>query len=100
MKNKENLIKCNLSIRNAMELINNAKLKIAIVVDENKKILGTVTDGDIRRCLIKEINLETNVKKILNKNPIVVLEKDLSIKKNIKLFDKKKNYSITSSKQE
>lgn len=90
MKNKENLIKCNLSIKNAMELINNAKFKIAIVVDENKKILGTITDGDIRRCLIKEINLETNVKKILNKNPIVVLEKDLSIKKNINLFDKKK----------
>jgi len=40
---------------------------ILFVIDENKSIIGTITDGDIRRSLIKHSNLNLRVEEICNK---------------------------------
>lgn len=42
--------------------------RIAFVVDESNKVLGSVSDGDCRRALIKGKKLDTNVTEIMNKN--------------------------------
>lgn len=42
---------------------------ILFLVDDNKKLLGTITDGDIRRGLIKGLNLETNIEEFIQSNP-------------------------------
>ena len=60
-------------IRDALKIINNEALKIAIVVDKNKKLLGLVTDGDIRRGLLSGYKLEDKVSKIMVCNPTVAL---------------------------
>ena len=45
--------------------------KILVVVDENNKLLGTITDGDIRRELISNgVNTASNAEKIMNPEPI------------------------------
>ncbi len=46
---------------------------IAIIVN-NKKLLGIVTDGDIRRAFASGINFKLPIKKIMNKNPIVLYD--------------------------
>ena len=43
-----------------------------MVINNRKKFVGTITDGDVRRGLIKGINLDDNIDKIVNFNPIVV----------------------------
>ncbi len=58
------------SIREALTLINDESLRIALIVDEEMKLLGTVTDGDIRRGLLKNLSLETCVSKVMNKSPL------------------------------
>ena len=45
-----------------------------IVVNKSSKFLGTLTDGDIRRNIIKGINLKTKINKIYKKNAIYLLE--------------------------
>lgn len=55
-----------------IEIIDASSLQIALVVDDNKKLLGTVTDGDIRRGIIKGIQLDAPVHYIMNRRPIVV----------------------------
>lgn len=40
---------------------------ILFVIDENKSIIGTITDGDIRRSLIKNADLNLRVEEICNK---------------------------------
>lgn len=60
-------------IRDALAIINNEALKMAIVVDKNKKLLGLVTDGDIRRGLLSGYKLEDKVSKIMVCNPTVAL---------------------------
>jgi dTDP-glucose pyrophosphorylase len=44
--------------------------RIAVVVSENCKLLGTLTDGDIRRFILSGGNLESTVASAMNPNPI------------------------------
>ena len=47
------IINKNCTIKQAISAIDLGGLKIAIVLDENSKLIGTVCDGDIRRGLFK-----------------------------------------------
>lgn len=50
--------------------------QLALVVDENQKLLGTVTDGDVRRGLLRGLTLEANVTEIMNTKPTVASDTD------------------------
>jgi len=58
----------NISILNAMTLIDKNTKKMLIVVDESKKIIGTITDGDIRRAILKGLLVSTPIKEVYNRN--------------------------------
>ena len=65
------------SLYKAIEVINNAGsgfTKIALVVDLNKKLLGIMNDGDIRRALLKKAKLDDSVVKHMTSNYKYVLE--------------------------
>lgn len=64
------LIKPEHTIREALEIINHEALQIALVVDEERVLLGVVTDGDIRRGLLNNLDLTASVSLIMHKNPI------------------------------
>ena len=53
--------------------------KCLIVVDSNKKLLGTITDGDIRRAILKGLNIDQNIKSIYSKKPIVLRKEKYSL---------------------
>jgi dTDP-glucose pyrophosphorylase len=59
----------NSTIENAIKKLSNTGLQIVIVCNKQDKILGTITDGDIRRGLLKKYNLKSNINKIYNKKP-------------------------------
>lgn len=60
------------SIKNAMRVIDQGTLGIAFVVDKNKKLCGVVTDGEIRRAVLKGINIARPIIDIANKKPIFI----------------------------
>lgn len=60
------------NIRAAMKKIGENGLGIAIIIDKNKKVCGIVTDGDIRRAILKGEDISTNIFKITNKNPLII----------------------------
>jgi len=66
---KDILISPSLPIVNAIELIDTTALQIALVVDKNNRLVGTVTDGDIRRGILRNISLEEPVQRIMNPRP-------------------------------
>lgn len=68
---KQVLIKPTFSILKAIEIIDTTSLQIALVVDENNRLLGTLTDGDVRRAILKGIPLDAEVDKIMYRNPTV-----------------------------
>ena len=56
------------NIRKALSIINNQRIQIALVIDKDNKLIGTITDGDIRRGFLKGYHLDSEVIKITNKN--------------------------------
>ena len=57
------------SIRETLQIIDSGSKQIALVIDAHRKLLGTVTDGDIRRGLIKGLSLDDSVKSIVFRSP-------------------------------
>jgi len=55
----------------AIEVLNNESLRIVMVVDDEGRLIGTVTDGDIRRGLIKHMTLETRISDFMFWEPTV-----------------------------
>ena len=73
MKNIQNLkITKNYSLREALRIISDGAIKIALIVDKSNKLLGTLTDGDIRRGLLKGLSLDSSVKNVMSSSPITV----------------------------
>ena len=66
---KKTFIKVDDDIKTSIEIIHKSGLRIGLVVGENSKLEGTVTDGDIRRALLKKIDMSENVQKIMNQKP-------------------------------
>ncbi len=58
------------SIRETIRIIDRSALQIALVVDPDDKLLGTVTDGDIRRGILKGVSLDAPVKQIYYVSPL------------------------------
>ena len=64
----------NATIKQALKTISKGAVKIAIVVDKKNKLLGTLTDGDIRRGFLKGLNINSSIKSIIFKKPISPVE--------------------------
>jgi dTDP-glucose pyrophosphorylase len=60
------------SIRYALNKLNENTEQILFVVDDSQKLLGSVTDGDIRRYILKTGGVDGLVKEVLNKKPYYV----------------------------
>ncbi|MFA7610539.1 MAG: nucleotidyltransferase family protein, partial [Sulfurimonas sp.] len=46
-------------------------MKIAVVVEDDNRLIGVLTDGDIRRALLNDMGFDAHVESIIQKNPIV-----------------------------
>jgi dTDP-glucose pyrophosphorylase len=69
----EILVPLDNNIRESIRVLDASKAKILLVVDESTRLLGTVTDGDIRRGILKGISLDDHIKKIMNTDPTVAM---------------------------
>ena len=62
---KESCLNCkipvNSTLKDAVEALEKGTLKIALVIDENNSLKGTVCDGDIRRALLKGFSARIGV---------------------------------------
>lgn len=61
------------SVQEAINILNNG-FRACILVDEKRVISGIVTDGDVRRGLLKGIQLDSSVTKISNMKPFTINE--------------------------
>lgn len=83
------LIKKDVIIRGAMKKMDDGAERILFVVDDDMKMLGSLTDGDIRRWILSEGALYESVDKLFNPNPIFVDEDyDMDNVKNLMIEQK------------
>lgn len=58
------------TLGDAIRSIDDSTLQIALVVDDANRLKGTVTDGDIRRAILRGETLETPIAQAMKENPI------------------------------
>ena len=68
---KNVLLEPSSTILEALDIINKEALRVALVVDKSKHLVGLVTDGDIRRGLLNKLSLTDPIAMVMNTNPTV-----------------------------
>jgi len=58
-------------IRKALEIIDQGAMKLALVVNDEQILIGTLSDGDIRRGLLSGLGMEDSIESIFNHKPVV-----------------------------
>jgi dTDP-glucose pyrophosphorylase len=71
-----------ISIKKCLKIFNKIDYKIIFILNEKNQLIGSITDGDIRR-KIKNYSYNDNVEKIMNKNPKKIYNKDFKSKNQI-----------------
>ncbi len=60
------------TIRQAIHNLDEVAVKIVLVVDRENNLLGTISDGDIRRGLLRGLDLNSPIESVIHQNAIVV----------------------------
>jgi dTDP-glucose pyrophosphorylase/CBS domain-containing protein len=82
MRNKLHLLEISASIKLALKQLNElGKDGVLFVVTEQNELIGSLTDGDIRRALLKGITIEENVGLAMNIDPKVLFEDQIDLVK-------------------
>ncbi len=74
------LVEPGLPMKQVVEVINNKKFGVAIVVDENRAVLGIITDGDLRRHFLKGVDFSsTTAAHCMTPRPLTIDESKLAV---------------------
>jgi dTDP-glucose pyrophosphorylase/CBS domain-containing protein len=86
-QNAEILLNESSSITDAIRILDRSAIKFLLIINSQQKLLGTITDGDVRRGLLKGLKLQSSVTEIMNRKPIVAQGQD-DLTKKAKLIKK------------
>ena len=79
--NKIPFVNENMQMKKALKTLSNKQLGVLVIRNKNKKTIGIITDGQVRRFSQKSINFQLSpVKKIMTKKPIFIDKNELAAK--------------------
>ena len=87
--NSNFVIQTGATVKDALEAITDNQRGSIVIIDEDKKLLGVISDGDIRRGLLKEMTILAPVEDMANLNPIVLVESGSLREESKKIFSDK-----------
>src|SRR5690554_3696781 len=90
---KKHLVHEDSTIVDALNQLNQlAKDTIVFIVNDEQQLVGSLTDGDVRRGLLKGVSIDDKVTEIIQENPKYILKGDTDIQKALQL--RNDNYKI------
>jgi len=75
------LISDTLSVKDALKKLTETAKKVLLVVEDDQRLMGALTDGDIRRYVLKGGELCGTIKGIYQKKPIFIFQDDFDLDK-------------------
>jgi arabinose-5-phosphate isomerase len=90
---KENLpiVSHGTQLKNAVVTMSEGRVGSAIIIDENSKVTGLLSDGDLRRYMMKEdFTLDKRVEDICTKNPKFITDKNILASEALKIIEDNK----------
>lgn len=92
---KKYVINVSYTIKETINFLEETREKNIYVLDLNGKLVGSISDGDIRRGMLRNVDINSSVKLIMNNNPKYLLENDIINKNKVKsIFEKYKVLSL------
>ena len=82
---KDIIVQTNITIRQAMKTLEKTSEKCIIVIDKNKKLLGTLTDGDLRRSILSGVKFSEDISNSYNTKPAYLTKDE---------YDKKEAFNL------
>jgi dTDP-glucose pyrophosphorylase len=70
------LVGPNNSLREVLEIIDSTGSQLAVIVDEQRRLLGTLSDGDARRALLSGLSMDDRVFRVMHTQPTTVSPAD------------------------
>lgn len=67
---KKTLITAEAPVSQAVAVLDSSKAQICLVVDDDRRLLGTVTDGDVRRGILRGLALDQPVTQVMRSDPL------------------------------
>jgi dTDP-glucose pyrophosphorylase len=90
---KKHLILSGCKVKSALEVLNElSQDAILFVVDNEEKLIGSLTDGDVRRGLLNDFTLENKIDDIIQPNPRFIRKGNYNIQKIIEY--RKEDYRV------
>ena len=72
--NKSMIANNKINFRQAIKKLNQSGQKCLVIIDSKEKLLGTLSDGDVRRCLYRNISLNTKLKNFIIKTQFFIIK--------------------------
>jgi len=69
---RKTLLLSTVTIQDAAKNLTESAQKISLIVDSKDRLIGTISDGDIRRGLLNGLTLASSIDQIIRRNPLVV----------------------------
>ena len=83
-------VKADITIRQAMKKLNETGEKCLVITNEENILLGTLSDGDLRKAILQGASVGDSVINIYQREPTVVLENRYDLIEVKKIFTKNK----------
>ncbi|MFL2980193.1 MAG: SIS domain-containing protein [Methylophilaceae bacterium] len=77
------------SLKDAIEEISSKKVGFTGIVNDKNKLMGILTDGDLRRALLNNKNINSSIEECMTKNPITLKGTEMAIEA-VNIMDKSK----------
>ena len=77
------------SLKDAIEEISNKKVGFTGIVSDKNQLVGILTDGDLRRALLNNKNINSSIEECMTKNPITLKGTEMAIEA-VNIMDKSK----------
>ena len=71
---KDKAVQPNITIRQAMKKISQSGEKCLVIVDEKNILLGTLSDGDLRKAILNGSEMNDSIQQIYQSNPTVLID--------------------------
>ena len=79
------------SLKHAIKEISNKKVGFTAIVDNENKLMGILTDGDLRRALLNKRNIDSSIEECMRKNPITLNGSEMAVEA-VNIMEKFKVY--------
>jgi len=71
---KQNLVSPDITIKQALKALIKVGGKCLVVADKNRSLLGTLSDGDLRKVILKGVSLDTSIEGFYQTKPVFLVE--------------------------